>query len=65
MSVLKDNRDRVEIRIDLYLDILRDHWGTDEYSGILVKLSACCAYSHISVSPREIETSQFYVADIL
>jgi hypothetical protein len=65
VTVLKYDRDGIDIRIDLDLDGFRDHWRTYEYSSILVKLSACCTYSHISVSPREIETSQFYVADIL
>ena len=57
MTVLQNKRDSVDIRIDLNLDSFRDHWRSNKYSGILVKLSACCTYSHISVSPREIETS--------
>ena len=63
MSVLKLDTDRVSEWIYLDLDHLRDGWGSDENRTF--SLSGTRTDSHISVSPREIETSQFDIADIL
>lgn len=61
--MLKLDTDGVGEGINLDLDHLTDHWGSDENRTF--SLSGTRTDSHISVSPREVEPSQFYVADIL
>ena len=63
VSVLKHQRDGISERIDLDLDRFRNSWGSDQDRTL--GFPACRTDSHISISPREIETSQFDIADIL